>query len=91
MSKVNTKFLFRFRFEEAGGHTHVRLFAGLGASSLGLCGPLVFRNDEWSAFVAEVNREKAGTTIEFLPEGLEALHEREESPAECIAAIGAES
>lgn len=65
--------LFRFRFEERGGHTHVRLFAGNGTSSLGLCGALVFRNDEWASFVAEVERAitgdgRIGTCIEFFPE-----------------------
>lgn len=42
--------LFRLRWEERGGHTHVRFFAGKGTLSLGLCGHLVFRNEEWGDF-----------------------------------------
>jgi hypothetical protein len=60
--------LFRFRYKELGGHTHVRVFAGKGSFSLGKCGDLVFRNEEWAEFVAEVQRGKAGGDIEFLPE-----------------------
>jgi hypothetical protein len=63
-----TVYLFRFRYEVLGGHTHVRLFAGRGTLSLGKCGDLVFRNEEWHAFVKEVNRGKAGGDIEFVPE-----------------------
>ena len=60
--------LFRMRFIERGGHTHVRVFAGNGTLSLGLCGTLVFRNDEWKEFVAELSRGKAGGSIEVIPE-----------------------
>ena len=72
MSKQR-EFLFRFRSSVAGGHTHVRLFAGKGVASLGLCGTLVFRNEEWIEFVDEVNRGKAGTNIEFLKDGIQAV------------------
>ncbi len=47
--------LFRLRFRELGGHTHVRFFAGKGAASLGKCGDLVFRNEEWVDFLAELD------------------------------------
>lgn len=73
-------FLFRFRYEVLGGHTHVRLFAGKGAGSLGKCGGLIFRNEEWTAFRKEVERaitggsHGVGTCIEFIPEGGQ-LHE----------------
>lgn len=40
---------FRFRYQVAGGHTHVRFFAGTG-DTLGKCGDLVFRNEEWRLF-----------------------------------------
>lgn len=43
--------LFRFRYEELGGHTHVRVFAGANKAALAKCGDLVFRNDEWSDLV----------------------------------------
>jgi hypothetical protein len=58
--------IFRFRFEQHGGHTHVRLFAGTIATSLGKCGDLTFRNEEWAEFVARLKRTGGG--IEFLPE-----------------------
>jgi hypothetical protein len=58
--------LFRFRYEVRGGHTHVRLFAGPGSLSLGLCGNLVFRNAEWEQFKAELDRPGM---IEILEEG----------------------
>lgn len=42
---------FRFRYEELGGHTHVRVFAGSDLkSTLGKCGDLIFTNEEWQAF-----------------------------------------
>lgn len=65
---TRTLYLFRFCYREQGAHTHVRVFAGRGASSLGKCGDLIFRNEEWAAFVEEVNRGKAGGDIEFVPE-----------------------
>ncbi len=49
--------LFRFRYKKQGGHTHVRLFAGKGSLSLGLCGSLVFRNEEWEDFVGMISLE----------------------------------
>lgn len=55
--------LFRFRYTEQGGHTHVRVFAGKGAASLGKCGDLVFRNEEWIEFTAHL-----GSGVEVLPE-----------------------
>ena len=60
--------LFRMRFIELGGHTHARVFAGKDTLSLGFCGALIFRNDEWKEFVAEISREKAGGSIEIIPE-----------------------
>jgi hypothetical protein len=41
---------FRFLFRTAGGHTHVRIFAGLCPQSLGLCGTLCLSNDEWALY-----------------------------------------
>lgn len=61
--------LFRLRFEEQGGHTHVRFFAGVGSGSLGKCGDLVFRNEEWTDFLIELKRRPPGGSIEVFPEG----------------------
>jgi hypothetical protein len=58
--------LFRFRYHEAGAHTHVRVFAGPNSRSLGLCGTLVFRNAEWASFVAE--NDPKWSSFEFLPD-----------------------
>jgi hypothetical protein len=33
--------------ERAGGHTHVRVFAGPDADHRAMCGELVFTNEEW--------------------------------------------
>jgi len=55
---------FRLRYKVLGGHTHVRFFAGQGDSSLGKCGDLVFRNEEWVAFIGQL----ANTSIEILHE-----------------------
>lgn len=56
---------FRLRYEVLGGHTHVRFFAGRGAT-LALCGTLVFRNEEWEEFLKQTGR----TNIEVLPEDI---------------------
>jgi len=42
--------IFRLRYKILGGHTHIRVFAGQGEASLGKCGDLVFRNEEWELF-----------------------------------------
>lgn len=42
--------LFRFRYCEAGGHTHIRFFAGKGEGSLGNAGSFVLRNEEFKLF-----------------------------------------
>src|ERR1700693_2011776 len=57
--------LFRFRFTQAGAHTHVKVFAGKGTLSLGNCGDLVLRNEEWADFLAELDRRPPGGTIEM--------------------------
>lgn len=41
---------FRFYYQELGGHTHVRVFAGLWMSGTGKVGDLCFRNEEWKVF-----------------------------------------
>jgi hypothetical protein len=69
MTQNSFPFLFRFRTSVKGAHTHVSLFAGKGTLSLGKCGDLVFRNEEWAAFVEEINRGKAGGCIEILKWG----------------------
>ena len=42
--------LFRFRYQLAGGHVHVRFFAGKGTLSLGLAGTFCLRAEEWEDF-----------------------------------------
>ena len=42
--------LFRFRYLLAGGHVHVRFFAGKGTLSLGLAGTFCLRAEEWEDF-----------------------------------------
>lgn len=59
--------LFRLKYEVLGGHTHVRVFAGKGSLSLGKCGDLCFRNEEWEDFKKELGWPKAGN-IEILEE-----------------------
>lgn len=61
-------FKFRFRYVVLGGHTHIRMFAGPSkGTTLGLCGSLVMRNEEWEEF------------WKLLPEkGVEIRHEEEE-------------
>ena len=59
---------FRLRYEVIGGHTHVRFFAGKSSSSLGKCGDLVFRNEEWQEFLRELDRRPHGGCIEVMPE-----------------------
>jgi len=65
---MKTPTLFRFKFKEEGAHTHVRVFAGKGTLSLGKCGDLVFRNEEWADFLAELDRRPPGGTIEVIPD-----------------------
>ena len=58
---------FRFRYEVAGGHTHVRVFAGdtlSAGATLGKCGDLVFRNEEWGQFRQQVK----AANVEFVPD-----------------------
>lgn len=40
--------MFRFTYRQLGGHTHVVVRCGNNVSSMGLCGQLTFRNEEWS-------------------------------------------
>lgn len=59
--------LFRLRWQQRGAHTHVRVFAGKGSLSLGNCGDLVMRNEEWADLLAELGRRPPGGSIEVLP------------------------
>jgi hypothetical protein len=58
--------LFRLRYRQQGGHTHIRVFAGTSPYSLGKAGDLVFRNEE-----RDVLRPKLAALpdVECLPEG----------------------
>lgn len=42
--------IFKFRFCQHGGHTHITLFAGKSEGSLGNAGAFVLRNEEWAEF-----------------------------------------
>jgi hypothetical protein len=66
--------LFRLRFRVLGDHTHVRVFAGKGSLSLGCCGDLTFRNEEWTVFKDNLAR-GIGSDIEVVPESNEETHE----------------
>jgi len=61
------QFLFRMRYKELGAHTHIRFFSGKGSLSLGLCGNLVMRNEEWAEFKQWCDRQGP---VEILPEEL---------------------
>lgn len=66
--------LYRFYYHKAGGHVHVRVFAGKGTFSLGKCGDLCFRDYEWDHFRAGIERtigtdRGIGHDIEFIDEG----------------------
>lgn len=56
--------IFRFRYLVQGGHTHVRLFAGRSEASLGKCGDLAMRNEEWELFKNSFV-EPADSTVEI--------------------------
>lgn len=60
------KTLFRLRFKQAGAHIYIRFFAGKGAASLGKCGDLVMRSEEWDDFLTELDRRPPGGSIEIL-------------------------
>ena len=49
---------FKFYYDVLGGHTHVQVFAG--EKSLGKCGDLCFRNEEWEVFMEELLRSCEG-------------------------------
>jgi hypothetical protein len=55
--------IFRMYYQQRGGHTHMRLFAGKQDGALGKCGDLTMRNYEFDEF-----RELHEHTIEFRPE-----------------------
>lgn len=57
-----TQTYFRVRYEIRGGHVHMRVFAGKGSMSLGLCGTLVMRVEEFEDFRHDT------MFFEFLPE-----------------------
>lgn len=60
--------LFRVRWELLGGHVHMRVFAGKGSASLGLCGTLVMRQEEFEDFQRAV---LVRGNVEFVEEGLD--------------------
>lgn len=64
---MSTPTLFRFKFTQNAEHTSVQVFAGKGSLSLANCGTLVFRNNEWADFLAELDRRPPGGTIEISP------------------------
>lgn len=58
-------FIFRFRYLEQGGHTHIRLFAGRSEASLGKCGDLVMRNEEWERFRSSLENSDGPLDTDF--------------------------
>lgn len=42
--------IFRIYYKIAGGHTHMRVFAGSQEGALGKCGDLTMRNEEFKVF-----------------------------------------
>lgn len=61
---IRKKTIFRLRHETLGGHTHVRVFAGTGPT-LGLCGTLTFRNEEWEDLASLLSLEE---NVQIVPE-----------------------
>jgi hypothetical protein len=47
-----------------GGHTHVRVYAGMEGMVLAKCGDLTFRNEEWEEF-----RKLLDASIQVIEEG----------------------
>lgn len=43
--------IYRLYYEYLGGHVHCRLFAGVRDGSLGKCGDLTFREEEFGPFM----------------------------------------
>lgn len=52
-----------FWYEEAGGHTHVRVFLNGGK-----CGDLCFRNEEFALLRGAIRSNTSELTIRFIPE-----------------------
>ena len=66
------RYKVRMYYEVLGGHTHVRVFAGVvNAGALGKCGDLTFTNEEWEAYKEATK----SPMVEFTPEGLSATHQ----------------
>jgi hypothetical protein len=59
--------IFRVYYEQAGGHTHMRWFAGTHEGALGKCGDLTMRNNEFAEF------KEAGLPIQWRKEARRAL------------------
>jgi hypothetical protein len=57
--------IFRIYYQQRGGHTHMRFFAGKREGALGKCGDLTMRNEEFAEFR---RLSAAAGIIEFRPE-----------------------
>ena len=55
--------IFRIYHKLAGAHVHMRVFSGPKNGSLGKCGELIMREDEFAEFFI-----RAGRLLEFVPE-----------------------
>lgn len=42
--------IFRIYYQQRGGHTHCRMFAGPSEGSLGMCGNFTLRNEEFAEY-----------------------------------------
>jgi hypothetical protein len=59
--------IFRIYWQKIGGHTHMRVFAGRKDATLGKCGDLVMRNEEFLVF----NERLWTVNVEFIQEPIE--------------------
>lgn len=57
--------IIRVYFEVRGGHTHMRVFAGMDGKNLGKAGDLCLRNEEFLAWQAKKSKIEFvdGTTL----------------------------
>jgi hypothetical protein len=61
--------ILRIRFVQRGGHIHCRLFMGSREGSLGLCGELVFREEEFEVYRQVVTAGRGLALVQFIEEG----------------------
>lgn len=68
---LGNEYTFRFYWKRAGVHTLIRVFAGKTIrpdGTLGLCGSLCMRNEEWDDFRMTLETMKLVGGFEFIQE-----------------------